>query len=117
MLLAVAFGAHGWLLVAPPAEMVEMMNAQLGQGFRIFLGVAELLAAFGLILPGLTRVLPWLISVTAACLMIVMVSATFVHISRGETSSALTTVVLLVLVTFVAYMRWKVKPIAARATV
>ena len=112
VLLAVAFGAHGWLLVAPPAEMLEMMNAQLGQNFRIFLGVAELLAAVGLILPGLTRILPWLISVTAACLMIVMVSATFVHISRGETSSAITTVVLLALATLVAYMRWKVKPIA-----
>lgn len=50
VLLAVAFGAHGWLLVAPPAEMLEMMNAQLGQNFRIFLGMAELLAAVGLIL-------------------------------------------------------------------
>jgi len=116
VLLAIAFGAHGWLLVAPPAEMVAMMNEQLGQNFRLFLGVAELLAAVGLILPGLTRILPWLTALTAACLMIVMASATYVHISRGETSSAMTTVILLILVTFVAYMRWKVKPILARST-
>lgn len=68
----------------------------------------------GLILPGLTRIMPWLTVVTAAGLMIVMGSATVLHISRAETSSAITTAVLFVLVTFVAYMRWKVKPILAR---
>ena len=33
-LLAVVFLLHGWLMVAPPAEMVAMMDAQLGAGFR-----------------------------------------------------------------------------------
>lgn len=91
VLLAVAFAAHGWMLVSPPADLVDLMNEQMGVGFRIFLGIAELLAAIGLVLPGLTRILPWMISVTAICLMIVVGSATFVHISRGETGSAITT--------------------------
>ncbi len=117
VLLAAAFGAHGVFMIAPPAEMLEVMNADMGQNFRIFLGIAEVLAAVGLILPGLTRILPWLTALAAAGLMIVMVSATVLHITRGETSSAITTAILFVLVTFVAYMRWKVKPIAARATV
>ena len=34
--------------------------------FRIFLGVAEVLAAVGLTLPGITRILPWLVSCAAA---------------------------------------------------
>jgi hypothetical protein len=34
---------------------------------------------------------------------------------RGEISSAVTTAVLLVVATFVAYMRWKAKPILPRA--
>src|SRR6187402_1303626 len=38
VLLAAAFLAHGWLMVAPPADMVAMINAQLGEGLRIFIG-------------------------------------------------------------------------------
>ena len=86
----------------------------MGGAFRLFIGVAELLAAVGLILPGITRMLPQLISCAAAGLMIVMASATAMHAFRGETSSAITTAILLVILTAVAYLRWKVVPIAPR---
>jgi hypothetical protein len=36
-------------------------------------------------------------------------------VTRGELSIALTTTILLVMATVVAYMRWKVKPIPPRA--
>jgi len=114
VLLAAAYVAHGWLTVSPPAELRTLMNEQLGEGFRIFIGVAELLAAAGLILPGVTRILPFLTSLAAAGLMIVMSSATVLHLVRGESGSAVSAAVLFVLVTFVAYARWKVQPIAAR---
>ena len=114
VLLAAAFLAHGWLLLAPPAAMVEAMNATMPTAFRLFLGVAEVLAAIGLTLPGVTRILPWLISWAAAGLMIVMIAATIFHVMRSEISSAITTAILLIMVTFVAYMRWKVKPILPR---
>ena len=114
VLLAAAYVAHGWLMVSPPAELVALMNEQLGVGFRLFIGVAELLAAAGLILPGVTRILPWLTALAAAGLMIVMSSATVLHVVRGESSSAVSAAVLLVLVTIVAYTRWKVQPLAAR---
>jgi putative oxidoreductase len=117
VLLAAFFLWHGWLYVAPPAELVEMMNSFLAPGFRIFIGVAELLAAAGLILPSVTRILPGLTPLAAAGLMMVVGSATVFHLSRGEIGSAITTAVLLVLVTFVAYMRWKVQPIAPRTVV
>ena len=113
-LLAVAFLLHGWLLLSPPANMVEQMNASIPPAFRIFLGVAEVLAAIGLTLPGITRIQPRLVPLAAAGLMIVMVGATVLHLTRGEYSSAATTAVLLVALTFVAYMRWKVKPISPR---
>jgi uncharacterized membrane protein YphA (DoxX/SURF4 family) len=58
--IAVAFLAHGWLFLMPPAHLVEQMNASLPRWFQLFLGVAEVLAAVGLTLPGLTRILPWL---------------------------------------------------------
>jgi uncharacterized membrane protein YphA (DoxX/SURF4 family) len=114
VLLAIYFLWHGWLFVAPPAEFVEMMNASIDPGLRIFVGVAELLAAAGLILPGLTRILPWLIPLAAAGLMVVTASATVLHLSRGEIGSAISAAVFFVLVTVVAYLRWKIKPIAAQ---
>ena len=113
-LLAVAFLAHGWLFLSPPANIVEQMNAVIPRPFQIFLGVAEVLAAVGLTLPGITRILPGLVPCAAAGLMIVMIGATVLHLARGEYSSAATTAVLLVVLTFVAYLRWKVRPISPR---
>jgi uncharacterized membrane protein YphA (DoxX/SURF4 family) len=114
VLLAAAFLAHGLLFLFPPANMVEMMNASISPAFRLFLGVAEVLAALGLTLPGLTRIQPWLISWAAAGLMIIMIGATVLHVMRDELSSALTTTILFIMATVVAYMRWKVIPIAPR---
>ena len=114
VLLAVAFLAHGLLFLFPPAALVEQMNAALPRAFQLFIGVAEVLAAVGLTLPGVTRIRPWLVSCAAGGLMIVMVSATMFHTVRGEVSSAITTAVLLLIATFVAYMRWRVMPIRPR---
>jgi uncharacterized membrane protein YphA (DoxX/SURF4 family) len=114
VLLAAAFLAHGWLLLAPPPEIVEQMNASMPRWFQLFLGIAEVLAAVGLTLPGLTRILPWLVTWAAVGIMIVMVSATIFHLARSEFSSAAITLLLLVMATFVAYMRHRVLPIPAR---
>lgn len=114
VLLAIAFFAHGWLLLIPPAELVDQMNASLPRWFQVFLGVAEVLAAVGLTLPGLTRILPYLVTWAAGGIVIVMVSATVLHLARGETSSAAITLVLLAMAAFVAYMRQRVVPIPAR---
>lgn len=117
ILLAVQFFWHGWLFLSPPPELVDIMNTNIGPNFRIFLGIAELLGGAGLILPGLTRIMTWLTPLAAACLMIVVGSATVLHLSRGETSSAIMTAVLFVLCAFVAYIRWKVKPLTTRQAV
>ena len=114
VLLAAAFFAHGCLFLFPPAAIAELMKP-IPHAFRIFLGVAEVLAAVGLTLPGMTRVMPWLVPCAAAGLMIVMIGATIFHTTRGEVSSAITTAILLVVLAFVAYMRWKVKPISPRS--
>ena len=76
VLLALAFFAHGCLFLFPPAAIVDQMNASLPRWFQLFLGVAEILAAVGLTLPGVTRIQPWLVSCAAAGIMIVMICAT-----------------------------------------
>jgi uncharacterized membrane protein YphA (DoxX/SURF4 family) len=113
ILLATLFLWHGWLFVAPPAELLEIMNARFTPWFRSFVGVAELLAAIGLILPNLTRVHAWLTPLAATGLMLVTLSATALHLARGETATALTTAVLFVLTGIVAYGRWKLEPIVS----
>jgi uncharacterized membrane protein len=102
------------MMIAPPAEVAAQLNASLPRWFQLFLGVAEVLAAVGLVLPALTRILPWLVSWAAGGIIIVMVSATGYHVVRGEVSSAVTTLILLVMAAFVAYMRYRVLPIGAR---
>ena len=114
VLLAAAFFAHGWMLLAPSPEIAAQMNASLPRWFQLFLGVAEVLAGVGLTLPGLTRIMPWLVTWAAVGIMIVTVSATAYHLMRGEISSAAITLLLFAMATFLAYMRHRVLPIAAR---
>ena len=114
LLLAAAFLAHGLLFLNPPASAVEQMNASLPRWFQLFLGVAEVMAAIGLTLPGLTRILPWLVAWAAVGVMIVTVCATTLHLSRGELSSAAITFVLLLIASAVAYGRGVVAPIRPR---
>ena len=65
VLLALAFLAHGIMFLAPPPDIAVLMNAMLPRWFQLFLGVAEVLAAVGLTLPGLTRILPGLVPAAA----------------------------------------------------
>lgn len=114
VVLALAFLAHGVMLLAPPPDIAVAMDALLPRWFQLLLGVAEVLAAVGLTLPGLTRVLPGLVPAAAAGVMVVMVAATVLHLWRGEFSSAAITFVLLLIATVVAHGRWRGRPIASR---
>lgn len=114
VLLALAFLAHGWMLLFPPASIVEQLNASLPRWFQLFLGMPEIAAAIGLTVPGVTRIKPGSVPLAAAGIIIVMISATIFHLLRSEWSSALITFVLLLMATFVAYMRWRIRPIPQR---
>ena len=121
VVLAVLFVLHGWLYVVWPPAMVEQMRQRspnpqqevsgISPAFRRFIGIAEWLAAVGLIVPGLTGILPWLTPLAAFGLMIVMAGAVVYHLRRGETQMVIPTGILFLLVTLVAYMRWQVLPL------
>jgi hypothetical protein len=53
-------------------------------GFVKTLGVLELLAAVGLILPAVVDIAPVLVPVTAVCWVVLMVGAMVTHGRRGE---------------------------------
>jgi hypothetical protein len=101
-------------LAPPTPEIAAQMLAALPRWFWVFLGWAEILAAIGITLPGLTRIQPWLVTWAALGIMFVMVSATIWHVVRGEISSAVVTLVLLAMATFVAYARHRRLPIRPR---
>ncbi len=79
-----------------------------------FIGSAEGLGALGLILPSLTRILPWLTPLAALGLSLVQVLALAVPISRGEFGVLPMNLVLLALALFVLWGRWKKVPIQPR---
>jgi putative oxidoreductase len=114
LLLAAAFVAHGVMFLNPPPDIAVMMNASLPRWFQLLLGVAEVLAGIGLTVPGATRIQPGLVPAAAGGIMMVAVSATIWHLMRGEYSSAATTTLLLVISSFVAFMRWRRLPILPR---
>jgi uncharacterized membrane protein YphA (DoxX/SURF4 family) len=114
-LLAAAFLAHGLLLLMPPADIAAQMTAELPRSFWVFLGVAEVAAAIGITLPGATRILAVARAIRSGRHHVRDGVATIWHVMRGEISSAVVTLVLLVMATFVAYMRWRVHPIPARS--
>ena len=105
VLLALAFLAHGVMFLNPPPDIAVQMNASLPRWFTLFLGVAEVLAAVGLILPALTGIQPWLVAWAAGGVMIVLGSATLYHLARGEFSSAVITAVMFAMATVVFGVR------------
>ena len=111
ILLALAFLAHGLMMLFPPASIAEQMNASLPRWFSLFIGVAEVLAFIGLTVPPLARRHRWLMAWAAGGIMIVMISATVYHAFRNEISSAVTTLVLLVIATLVANVRRREYPL------
>lgn len=96
-------------MVALPKQSEQMAYiAAIPSGLRWFTGVAEALAGVGLILPGLTRILPWLTPWAAVGLILVMVGAVIFHIPRKEYPNIVFNLVLLALAAFAAYGRFAI---------
>ena len=111
-LLAFVFLAHGLLFLFPPAAVRKIKKqTPFPVGFVQFIYIAEVLAALGLTLPGLTGILPPLTPLAATGLVPIMGSAVIFHLSRREIPPSVVTAVLLVLAVFVACMRWIVIPL------
>src|SRR5512146_2496567 len=83
--------------------------------FLRFIGVAEVLGAVGLILPGLLRIRPGLTPLAAAGLVIIMIGATAVTLAGGDVAPALISLVVGLLLVFVAYGRWRLAPHRGRS--
>jgi uncharacterized membrane protein YphA (DoxX/SURF4 family) len=74
------------------------------------IGVLEILAGIGLIVPPLMGILPWLAPLAAVGLALTMIGAAILHVRRGETSLVASNLVLLAIAAFVAYGRFVLVP-------
>jgi len=91
-------------------EEVLKFIEELTDGQVRIITILELLGVAGLILPAVTGILPWLTPVAAACLALMMVAATFVHLRRKEPIAI--TVITFIMMVFVAYGRFFLEPIS-----
>src|SRR3990167_9415762 len=105
-LLALIFLFAGGMKLVLPLEVLTAQMPLPGLFVR-FIGVAEVLGAIGLILPGLLRIRPGLTPLAAAGLAIILVGAMVVTVAGGDVALAVVPVVVGRLSAFVAYGRFR----------
>jgi hypothetical protein len=108
-LLAALFLWAGGVKLVLPLEQLAGPIPLPGLLVR-FIGVAEALGAFGLILPGLLRIRPGLTPLAAAGLVIIMIGATGLTLAAGDVAMALIPLAVGLLAGFVAYGRCRRAP-------
>lgn len=77
-------------------------TANASAGFVKTLGVLELLAAVGLILPAALDIAPVMVPVTAICWILLMIGAMITHARLGQPKLVAVNVVYLALAAFIA---------------
>ena len=116
-LLALLFLFTGGIKLVLPLEVLTEQSPLPGWFVR-FLGVAEVLGAIGLILPGLLRIRPGLTPLAACGLVIIMTGATVLALAGvvpgGGLAPVLIPLVVGLLSAFVAYGRWRLAPQSER---
>ncbi len=114
-LLALLFLFTGGIKLVLPLEMLTEQSPLPGWFVR-FLGVAEVLGAIGLILPGLLRIRTGLTVWAAAGLVIVMIGAVGITLAGGGETAGMAVIpgVTGLLAVFVAYGRWRLAPLRSK---
>ena len=74
------------------------------------IGIVEILGALGLILPVLTGFYSWLTPVAAVALALLMFMGAVFNATRREKAEADLNMLLLIMLAFVAYIRWPLMP-------
>ena len=109
VLLALLFLFGGGSKLTMPLDELAAQTGLPG-ALLLFVSVAEVLGALGLLLPGLLRIRPGLTPLAAVGLVIIMIGATGFVVAGGQGASALFPLVVGLLAAFVAYGRWRLAP-------
>lgn len=104
VLLSVMLGWAAWMKLSQTPETLSAMWPWAGEVSPWLVkltGVADLLAALGLVLPAWLRVRPHLTFLAAVALVLLMLCAMVFHISRGESPTF--NIIIAVLAAWVAW--------------
>ncbi len=113
-LLALVYLLSGGMkFVMSIEEMTK--DIALPGAFLRFIGVAEVVGALGLVLPGLTGIRPGLTPLAAAGLVIIMTGATLITAATVGMPIVLIPLAVGLAVAFVGYGRWRLAPLRSRA--
>lgn len=108
-LLALAFLAAGFPKLTQPIPQVAKRlawAAEMPAPLVRFIGLAEVLGAVGLLLPGITHIAPNVLTVAAAIgLAVVMVAAMIFRLSRKENARIAPNLVLFILAALIVVGR------------
>ncbi len=107
--VAVVFLTTGVLKVSQPKENLQHQMSWVKDAPALMvkiIGFLEILGAFGIILPALTGIAPWLSPLAAVGLTLTMIGAIVTHIRLTEYSKLWLPVVMLALTIFIAYGRF-----------
>lgn len=105
--LAATFFWAAYMKLAQPAERLATMWPWTKNNEMLvsISGIADLLAAIGLILPGILRTLPQLTIYACIGILALMAAAIIFHVNRGEVSQIGINVFVAVLTVFVVWGR------------
>jgi hypothetical protein len=114
-LLAVVLLVSTAKMFVPREKMASMGAAaewvlDFSPGALRAIGVLEILAAAGLILPAVLNIAPVLVPVTAACVALLFVGAVIMRLRRGEKATIVPDLVYLAMAVFVAWGRFGPEP-------
>jgi uncharacterized membrane protein YphA (DoxX/SURF4 family) len=114
VLLALLFlFAGGTKLILPLSVLMQAGSPNqimLPGWFIRFIGVCEVLGGLGLVLPALARTRQYLTSLAALGLAVIMIGAVVVTAMADGARMAIGPFVILLLLLFIAYARWRVRP-------
>jgi hypothetical protein len=110
LLAAVAMAGGISKTFMPKAKLAAALGGEwtagASVGFVKTLGVLELLAAVGLILPAIVDIAPVMVPVTAACWVVLMIGAMITHGRLGQYKLAMLNALYLALAAFIAWGRF-----------
>ncbi len=118
ILLALLFLFAGGTKLVMSAEALTQPTTpnqvMLPVAFLRFIGVCEFLGGLGLVLPGLLKIRQYLTPLAALGLAIIMIGAVVFTVVGGAIPVALVNLVIVLLLLFIAYARWRVVPHGGR---
>jgi hypothetical protein len=117
VLLSITLLWAGSVKLFQPIEQLKTRwswTGEVSSNFVKLTGVIDLLGAIGVLLPALLRFKPILTPIAAVGIILLMISASIFHISRGEASQIGFNIIFATIAAFVAYGRFKLIPIRSK---